>query len=247
MTRGQAVFECSRSLGLDDTAGSDELILQQRWVNRGIVDVLLKTHCFTDIGTMALQTNITDYRIDSNILTVDNITLPDSTGSPYELDVVAMDDLIPYLNSAIASTTTPARASIDGTLLRVAPAPQSAITLTYIYVPKPTEITADGTTGSDAIDLSNATYGGIPTEFHDAVLMYMLWQGARYDQQGGGFFRGHAASPGSAFESDYEKRCAEIRRQLRRKRGRGLSPAQVGYPDRKGMSVRNDTYPSPSR
>lgn len=247
MTRGQLVFECARALGLDDTANSDELTLLQRWVNRGIVDMLLKTHCYVDIGTMALRADVTDYRIDSSILTVDNITLPDTTGAPYSLDVVNMTDLIPYLDPSIAATVTPTKAAIEGTLLRVAPSPSSAISLTYIYVPKPTEIPADGTTGSDNIDPSTAQYGGIPTEFHDAILAYMMWQGAQYDQQGGGFFRGHAFAPGSAFESVYTARCAEIRRQLRRKKGRGLAPGVVGYPDRHGITRRNDVYPTPSR
>lgn len=244
MNRGQIVFEVARSLGLDDTPGSDELTLMQRWCNRGIVDVLLKTKCYVDLGTMVLQAGVTDYRIDPNILVVDNITLPDTAGSPYELDVIAMAELLPYLNSAIATTTTPTKASIDGTLLRVAPSPNSAITLTYFYVPKPTEIPADGTTGSDALDPSTSTYGGIPSEFHDAILSYMMWQGAQYDQQGGGFFRGHAFAPGSAFEAVYTARTDEIRKQLRRKKGRGISPAQIGYPDRKGVTRRNDVYPA---
>ena len=39
------------TIGLDDTASSDELTLMQRWVNRGIVDVLLKTqHAYTFFG-----------------------------------------------------------------------------------------------------------------------------------------------------------------------------------------------------
>jgi hypothetical protein len=183
MTRGQLVFECALALGLDyETVSGNELILMQRWHNRGVVDVLLKTHCYVDIGTMALQAGVTDYRIDSSILTVDNITLPDSSGAPYALDVVSMSDLIPYLDPSIAATVTPTKAAIEGTLLRVAPSPSSAITLTYIYVPKPTEIPADGTTGSDALDPSTAQYGGIPTEFHDAILTYMMWKGAEYDQ-----------------------------------------------------------------
>src|SRR5436305_78504 len=119
MNRGQLVFECARGLGLDDTANSDELILMQRWANRGIVDMLLKTHAYTDIGTMTLSAGVTDYRIDSAILTVDNITVPDASGAPYELDVVSMNDLLPYLNPTISSTLTPVKASIDGTLLRV--------------------------------------------------------------------------------------------------------------------------------
>lgn len=247
MNRGELVSECALSMGLDTTVGSNELKLQQRWVNRGIVDILKKTRCYTDLGTMTLQAGITDYRIDPNILQVDNITLVDTTGAPFELDVIAMADLLPYLNPSIATTTMPTYAAIEGTLLRVAPVPSSAVVLTYIYVPKPTEIPADGTTGSDSLDPSTATYGGIPLENHDVIVAYMLWQAARYDQQGGGFFRGHAFAPGSAFRADYDQLIKEMKHAYRHKAGRGLNPAQVGYPDRKGISTRNDTYPQQAR
>lgn len=243
MNRGQLVFETSRSFGLDDTAGSDELLLMQTWANRGVVDILLKTRCYVDIGSMTLTIGVTDYRIDTSILAVLNITTPDQTGNPVELDVIQMVDILPFLSSTIAPTASPTYASVEGTLMRVAPSPTVASVLTYFYVPKPAEMTADATTGSDANDPSTATYGGIPTEFHDAILKFMAWQAAEYNQQGGGFYRGNAFAPGAAYEASYEKRCVEIRKQYRKKAGRGLSPARVGYPDRQAYPTRNDIYP----
>ena len=129
MTRGQIVFEVSRSLGLDDTAGSDELTLMQRWVNRGIVDILMKTRCYMDLGSMTLQAGVTDYRIDTNILVVNQVTVPDTAGNVIELDVINMNDILPYLSSQIATTTAPLYAAIEGTFMRVAPAPSSAASL----------------------------------------------------------------------------------------------------------------------
>jgi len=247
MNRGQLVFETSRSLGLDDTAASDELILMQRWFNRGIVDILERTRCYVDIGTMALQANITDYRITSDILAVLNLTTPDQSGNPNTLDVIAMSDLIPMLSQSAAPSANPSYASVEGNLLRVAPAPSGAAVLTYYYVPKPTEASADGTTAADSADPSTATYGGIPTEYHDALLMYMIWRGAEFNQQGGGFYRGKAYASGAAYKSEYVERCTEIRDMHRRKAGRGLSPGKVGYPDRDNSPQRNDVYPNYSR
>jgi hypothetical protein len=237
------IFEVSRSLGLDDTVASDELILMQRWCNRGIVDVLEKTKCYVDIGTMQLQSGVTDYRIDTNILAVDNITVPDLLNNPRELDVIDMTDLLQYLGGAVVGTDAPWKAAIEGTLLRVAPAPSSAITLTYFYVPRPSPITADGTTAQDATDPSTATYGGIPPEYHDAIMMYMTWRAAEYNQQGGGFYRGHAFAPGSAFKGIYDDRIASIKKAYRKKAGRGLHAGRVGYPDRQSAPTRNDVYP----
>lgn len=243
MTRGQLVFECSRSLGLDDTAGSDELILMQRWLNRGVVDFLLKTHCYLDIGSMSLTSGVSNYRVDANILAMHEVTIPDTAGNPIRLDIVNAADLQYYLASSVTAITTPLYASIDGTMLRVAPAPTSAVTLTYFYVPKPSEMTADGTTGSDANDPSSATYGGIPTEFHDALLTYMLWKGAEYDDKGGGFYKGHAFAPGYAYQSTYDAMCAEYKKRLRQKAGRGLHAGKIGYPDQNKTGRLNSQYP----
>lgn len=243
MTRGQIVFEVSRSLGLDDTASSDELTLMQRWVNRGIVDILMKTRCYMDLGTMTLISGVTDYRLDTNILVVNQITVPDTAGNVIELDSINMNDILPYLSSQIATTTSPLYAAIEGTFMRVAPAPTSAVVLTYLYVPKPTEIPADGTTGSDGLDPSTAAYGGIPTEYHDAIVDFVLWQAAEYDDKGGGFYRGHAFAPGSAYQSQYQARIAEILKEHRRKAGRGMHAGRVGYPDRIRVGRRNDVYP----
>ncbi len=243
MNRGQLVFECSRTLGLDDTAGSDELILMQRWANRGVVDFLIKTHAYLEIGQMALSIGTSNYRIDPNILAMDEVTLPDTSGNPIRLDIIDSADLQYYLANTTASIVSPLYASIDGTLMRVAPAPTSAVTLTYFYVPKPTEMTADGTTGADANDPSTATYGGIPTEFHDAIFTYMLWKGAEYDDKGGGFYRGHAFAPGYAYQTVYEQMCKDAVKRLRQKAGRGMHAGKVGYPDRFRVGRRNDTYP----
>lgn len=243
MTRGQIVFEVSRALGLDDTASSDELTLMQRWVNRGIVDILMKTRCYMDLGTMTLQAGVTDYRIDTNILVVNQVTVPDLLGNPQELDVINMNDILPYLSNVVVDPTAPRYAAVEGTFMRVAPAPTSAVTLTYLYVPKPTEIPADGTTGSDSLDPSTATYGGIPTEYHDAIVDFVLWQAAQYDDKGGGFFRGHAFAPGSAYQQQYQARIDEIKKEHRRKAGRGMHAGKIGYPTSGRFPRRNDVYP----
>jgi hypothetical protein len=246
MNRGQIVFEVSRSLGLDDTVSTDELTLMQRWVNRGVVDILMKTRCYMDVGTMTLTANKTDYRIDTNILVMNQVTVPDLLGNPQELDVISMNDILPYLSNVVVDPTAPRYAAVEGTFMRVAPAPTSAVVLTYLYVPKPSEMTADGTTGSDTNDPSNATFGGIPSEYHDAIVMYALWQAAQYDDKGGGFYRGHAFAPGSAYQAVYQARIDEIKKEHRRKAGRGMHAGKIGYPTSGRFPTRNDVWP-PSR
>lgn len=239
MTRGELIFETSRGYGLDDTAGTDELLLQQRWAQRGVVDVLEKTHCFLDIGDMTLTANVSDYRIDSSILAMDNMHVT-SGGQVTEIEVIDMQDLDEYLASNPVGGPA-AYAAIEGTLMRLAPAPTAADVLRYYYVPKPSLMT------DDANDPSSATYGGIATEYHDAILYYMEWRAAEYNQQGGGFYRGKAYAPGSAQQGLYQGRCAEIRKAHRKKSGRGLHAGRIGYPTRGNIGHRNDQYPEYTR
>lgn len=242
MNRGQLVFEVSRALGLDDTAGGDELTLMQRWVNRGIVDVLLRTGCYVDLADMTLAAGKTDYRIDASILTIKNIHITSATDasqvSPItQTDMQTVDE---YLDSNPAAAD-PTMVAFYDTLMRVAPIPSGNNVIRFYYVPKPTEIPADGTTGSDTLDPSTATYGGIPTEYHEAILYYMLWKGSEYDDK-------QAALSPDKYRSAYEGLLNDINKQMRHKSGRGLNPARVGYPSRSRFpSSRNDIYPPYAR
>jgi len=253
MNRGEVIFEVSRSLGLDDTPvgtdnAADELILMQRWVNSAITDVLNKTRCYLDEADMALDAGVTSYRIDNDILAVDEISAPDASGMPYMLMEVPNQTIQDILyRDAPQVPGTPSYYFCKGDYLRVAPAPSDGVVLHYFYVPRPKEIPADGTPDSDGADLSDPQWGGIPSEYHDAVTAYVMWQGAQYDDKGGGFYRGHAFAPGSAYQGIYDDRIKEIRKELRGKGSRGMHPARVGYPDRRGPGFRNDQYPSPWR
>jgi hypothetical protein len=232
MTRGELIFECSRALGLDDTAGGDELTLMQRWANRGVVDVLKRTFCYTDLGDMVLQAGVTDYRIDSSILAIQNIHISSVTNvadtSPIE--VVDMQTVDEYLDANPAASDPTMMAFYD-TLMRVAPVPSGANSLRFYYVPKPQPMT------DDAHDPSTVTYGGVPEEYHESILYYMLWKGSEYDDK-------QAALNPKDYRTAYEGLLADTRKQTRRKSGRGLNRARVGYPTRSRFPYgRNDVYP----
>lgn len=235
MTRGRFVGRVSSKLGLDSTVGSDELILQQEWFNEAIIDVLLKTHCYVEIGDMALTPGVTDYRTDAAILAVlnDRIT---SNSQQFLFNVVTMAELIERnsFNSATASTV--AAVAFEGNMMLVSPAPTTADVIRYYYIPRPTQVAADGTTAGDAADPSSSTYGGIPSEYSLAIEYYMLWQGAEYDD------KEHALSP-KDYRDIYDGLCKDYRKRHRQKAGRGLRPARVGYPNTLRTGRRNDQYP----
>lgn len=232
MTRGDFIFECSRALGLDDTAGGDELTLMQRWANRGVVDVLVRTGCFVELGDMTLTDSQTDYRIDSSILAIKNVHITSTVDSTQvsPIEVVDMQTVDEYLDANPAASDPTMMAFYD-TLLRVAPVPAGANTIRFYYVPRPTEMT------DDANDPSTTTYGGIPVEYHEAILYYMLWKGAEYDDK-------QAALKPQEYRQAYEGLLNDINKQSRHKSGRGMNPARVGYPRRSRFPYsRNDIYP----
>lgn len=232
MNRGRLIAHTAAKLGLSTRAGGEELTLMEEWAQKAVVDVLLRTHCYVEIGDMNLTAGVSEYRTDADILAVlnDRIT---SASDKRHFQVVSLAEIIDYQNANDAYATSSTGASFvafEGNLMVVYPAAASGDTVRYFYIPRPTNMT------SDADDPATAAFGGIPEEYHDAILYYMLWQGAEYDDKRA------ALTPGDYFKI-YEGLCASYRKMHRRKAGRGLRPARVGYPGSWHLGRRNDVYP----
>ena len=231
MTRGELIFAVSRSLGLDDTASSDELTLMQRWANQAVVEVLLRTHIYIDIGNTTLTADESEYRLDSAILAIDDGYGTTAAGiGPY--DLVTTAEMIAIQSAAPVGPTRKVVA-IEGDLLIVAPVPETSETLTFYYVPRPTAMS------DDSHDPSNATYGGIPSEHHRALEYYMLWRGAEYDDK--------QMTRAQEYLQQFERECVAVRKARRHKASRRLKGAPMaGYPGSNGPRYgRNDIYPDP--
>lgn len=115
-----------------------------------------------------------------------------------------------------SSSTAPWYYALEGSdLFRVHPTPSTAGTINITYVPKPTEMSAD------AHDPSNATYGGIPTEFHPALLAYMYWKAASADDD-------TSSSQGERYREQYEAEVRKVRKYVNRKGNVKLPRATLG-------------------
>lgn len=224
MNRGQLVTRVAQKLSFSTT---EELTLLRDLANEGVVEVLLKTHCFVDIGELTLVAATKDYRLDNTVLAILGRTIETST-SP--ITVIPLDDMVDLRRSGAVSS--PARyIAAEGSLLFIYPTPESSgEKIRFYYVPRPTAMTGD----SD--DPSNATFGGIPTEYHRAIEYYMLWQGAEYDDKA-------VPSKPTDIMALFEKECRDVRAKHRKKLMRGLPPARVGYPGTARYPRRNDIYP----
>jgi hypothetical protein len=220
----------SAKLGLSNDVGSDERALMETWANEGVIEVLLRTHCFIEIGDMSLTAGVSEYRLDDDILAIvgDRVTSTSRTGT---FEVVTLEEMIARqsINSAIDRTGTTVVA-MEGNLLIAYPTPSTGESIRYFYVPRPTPMTDDNH------DPSSAAYGGVPSEYHLAIQTYMLWQGAEYDNKG-------QPMEAKDYASLFENLCKQYRKYHRQKAQRGLRPARVGYPGR-NLGRRNDVYPA---
>lgn len=229
----------SAELGLSTTAaGADETEVDRR-VNEGVVDVLLRTGCYVASATMAETSGAGDYTLPTACLWVKAFQWS-NTGGSYSMPARVSPEEILRLRAWAGTTGSALPASAyavaGSTLLMVYPVPSAADTITVYYVPRPTAMS------SGTHDPSNATYGGIPSEFHPAVEMYALWRLASMtDDQSSG--------QGERYRIEYEGQdgkggmIARIRGQVYRKGGRP-GRAQLG-PSRRRHPAHNDTYTSP--
>jgi len=82
-------------------------------------------------------------------------------------------------------------------------------------------------------DPSTISYGGIPEEYHEDVLLPYIY--LKFGSQGDDQSSAQGARYGQAFEEGVK----ELRRRINRRKGR-LGPARTAY-TRRRVSARNDT------
>lgn len=226
MTRGDLIRHCALELGLDRTAASEEQLLMVDWANDGVVDVLQSTRCHLDVGDQVLTPGVGDYAGDANILAVDDRTIQANT---FPIQLVSIADIYEARRGS-ASSDYVMKIAFEGDLFMVWPTPSTAVTIRYVYVPKPSLMTAD------ANDPSVSTYGGVPTWAHPAILSYMLWRGARYDEK-------RAPHTPNDYYGFYQEELKKVRRRSARIGQRSPLGMSAGYPDRPSAGRFNDIYP----
>lgn len=212
----------SAKTGLETTAGSTELALIDSWANEAVRDILIRTHCFIDRGTMTTTAGERDYDLPTSILAIVEFLGPDTNA--VDRPLLRLSPIEILRERAQSSTTNQAyvtKYAVQGSnQLLLYPTPASTMTLTIYYVPKPTEMSG----GSH--DPSTATYGGIPSEWHKAIEYYMLWQAGDYDDDSssGQGERYRLLYEGSGGEGGYIKK---IRESIKRKGSRRGTRAVV--------------------
>jgi len=202
----------SGKLGLDNTDGSDEQLLMDGWASEAVLQILLATHCRVTLATVSLIAGVKDYELPTGIIAINKVI--NASGEP--LERVSPEAIYDLRRASASAPSSVYRYAVDGAnLLMVWPTPAAADTLTLYHVPRPTALESGGD------DPSQPDFGGIPAEHHKAIEYWMLAEGADYDEN-------RAKDQGDGYRKLFEAECRKIRRALRHRGARTMSPARVG-------------------
>lgn len=221
MTLEQIRNEVVRVIGLDSTASGVDETLVDLWANAGVLDVLLETHCYVKPTTTPTTAGVYDYDLSAAIMQVGDLYVTDG-GQLYRLNRVTPSELIDMRVSGGVQAESPAlHYAVSGAnLLMLYPTPATVYTLTLYYVPRPTAMSFA------THDPSDPTYGGIPAEFHRAIVKYACAEAADYrDDQ--------TSQHGDRYRADYDRQLGKIRKAISRK----------GHTEAMAFQVRGRTWP----
>ena len=184
--------------------------------------MLRRTHCFILSATLTMTANEGDYTMDSNVLAIEDVYLTSGGGNfrVRRLDTTALINLRLF---QVNSAPIQMYAFNGANMLMVYPTPLAADTLTVYYVPRPTAL------ANSTDDPSTSTLGGIPSEFHYGLELYMMWKAAD-------FVDDESSSSGESYRRQYlgdptappgtEQRdgfIGTMKKDIRRKGGKHLA------------------------
>lgn len=216
-------------LGLDydaasPTAGDGPRLTA--WANDAVIDMLRRTHVYVTSAITSLTAGQGDYTLDANILAIEDIYTT-SSGSNFRLSRKSSTDLINLRLYSVTTSPTQLYALSGANLLMLYPAPLTADSLTIYYVPRPTALV------NTTDDPSTASWGGIPSEFHYGLELYMMWKaGQAFDDensQNGEVYRlqyegNPNTRPGSPAGDGF---IGQMKKDMRRKGGKHLAGVQI--------------------
>jgi hypothetical protein len=204
----------SKVLGLDETAsGTDDTLLGYE-LNDGVREFLLDTHINVNRSETTLAAATDDSEIASSVLAIEDIQITGSDSQIWQPQRTTPAEIM-RMRRASSSATGPARFyALNGNdLLMFYPSLAVGDVILMYYVPKPTEMSSH--------DPSSETYGGIPVEYHPALIEYAKWKMADYDDDG-------SSQQGLVYQANYERLVRKALKRKRLKGGRALGRAVVG-------------------
>lgn len=199
----------ANKIGLDNTVSGDQGDID-RWVNEGVIRVLMDTQCYVTAVTVTPGAN-QDYTLATTVLDILDMYTT-SSGSVTSLDRKTLAEINQMRRGS--SSTGPARyyALVGANALAFYPTPGAADTVTMYQITRPTALS----NGSD--DPSATANGGIPTEYHKAIEYWACAEAADQDDD-------QSSGQGQRYRDWYQQELNRVRKLARRKGGHRLAPA----------------------
>jgi hypothetical protein len=178
-------------LGLQDISAYDETQSVEDKLYEGTIDLLSRTRCTVRCVQLSVTADTAEYLLDHSVLAL--VDVEDGGRRRLRRDQNQEDatdvTVVPPTGygSAVPIVGVYGFDLIRSDLLRVVPTPAEDGTVQVWAVLRPQQMAADGDSPSDE------NFGGIPTEYHDAIVSYALWKLADYaddgQTQGGEYYR----------------------------------------------------------
>lgn len=194
---------------------TDDQTKIRRYLNDGVRYVLRNTHCY--------QTEVTvtpgaadNYTVASTILDIVDASFSTSSDT-FSLERVSPEEIRAKRRSGDSTSGGPTRyyALAGANLMMFYPQPGASDTLSLLNVPAPTAMS------SDSHDPSNATYGGIPVDYHSLIVLYACWWLAMYDDDS-------SSQNGRDYKALLDLGVAQAKREIERKGGHKSPRFKVG-------------------
>lgn len=199
-------------LGMDsESSGNDETLVTQ-WLNEGVREVLLRTHCRVQCADMSLIGGTWKYNLPSTVLALKHVV----DGNSNLAEIVTFPDLLELRRADNTDgSSVPLRVAMLGSnLFALWPTPADGDSLEVYYVPKPTEMS------QSTHDPSDPVYGGVPTEYHKAIELWALSQGSDHEHE-------QRTQNGIKYEQQFELYLGRVKGAINRMPG-GKGVARVG-------------------
>jgi hypothetical protein len=163
---GQMIDRVKYTMGMQEIVSHDETQFIRAYLNEGLLDVIVRTRPFTRVITLTLTENTPIHDMSTDILALLDIEHP-------------AYGFLPRLTREDASLAQLAGSygfAYEEPLLWISPVPSTGIQVRAYGIFRPNQMTIN------ADDPSNPSFGGLPAEFHPAVVNYACWKAGEYTQ-----------------------------------------------------------------
>lgn len=219
----------SAELGLDNASSGDQPEID-RWANDGVRQVLIETRAYVTSQTVTPGASA-DFSLDT--LSTDILLIVDlsfaSGGSTFFPERVTVDEILQLRRASPAVSGATSFYVLAGhDTLMFYPTPGASDTVTFYYVPLPTEMSS---ASHDPFSLSGTNYGRLHISLFDALFYYICSRMASLDDDS-------TSEMGERYRALYREAIGRGRRFLKR-RGSGRLP-RLRVNRRRGRLISHD-------